>query len=392
MKEKKIKNRENLTEKLKDKRGITLIALVITIVVLLILAGVSIAMLTGENGILTQAQKAKNETENATKNEEGILNDYEDKINEALGRKEQAEPGKYYETDTEVELGGKELTIPGGASISKIPGEYESIDNGLVIYITNKQLTDEEWQDIETMQTTYDQFVWIPVTNGEEYKRNVEYEQVRDSQAAITPNGYLPEKIQPIIEEGKTPEEIGKINEEAERNAVVKAKGFYISRYEIGKVDGEPVSRKGVNAYIYTGYDEISTISKDYMKDTNNLNSALCTGIQWDVIMSFVNGKLDGNNEVFDVKVANKNRHKGRTTSGQNESDKVCNIYDLEDNYWEFVAEGINRDGEYKDSQRGGDYHELPGIFTESYPASFRMIYNATITWAETFRIALYII
>ena len=42
--------------------GITLIALVITIVVLLILAGVSISMLTGENGILTQAVKAKEKT------------------------------------------------------------------------------------------------------------------------------------------------------------------------------------------------------------------------------------------------------------------------------------------------------------------------------------------
>ena len=46
----------------KQSKGITLIALVITIIVLLILAGVSIAMLTGENGILTQAQKAKKET------------------------------------------------------------------------------------------------------------------------------------------------------------------------------------------------------------------------------------------------------------------------------------------------------------------------------------------
>ena len=41
------------------ERGITLIALVITIIVLLILAGVSISMLTGENGIITQAQTAK---------------------------------------------------------------------------------------------------------------------------------------------------------------------------------------------------------------------------------------------------------------------------------------------------------------------------------------------
>ncbi len=49
----------------RESNGITLIALVITIIVLLILAGVSIAMLTGENGILTQAQNAKNKTEEA---------------------------------------------------------------------------------------------------------------------------------------------------------------------------------------------------------------------------------------------------------------------------------------------------------------------------------------
>ena len=42
-----------------SSKGITLIALVITIIVLLILAGVSIAMLTGDNGILTQATEAK---------------------------------------------------------------------------------------------------------------------------------------------------------------------------------------------------------------------------------------------------------------------------------------------------------------------------------------------
>ena len=53
----------------------------ITIIVLLILAGVSIAMLTGENGILTQAQKAKNETENATKKEEEDLAKLEAMVN-----------------------------------------------------------------------------------------------------------------------------------------------------------------------------------------------------------------------------------------------------------------------------------------------------------------------
>ena len=47
---------------MKNQKGITLIALVITIIVLLILAGVSIAMLTGQNGILTRATDATNAT------------------------------------------------------------------------------------------------------------------------------------------------------------------------------------------------------------------------------------------------------------------------------------------------------------------------------------------
>ena len=53
--------------------GITLIALVITIIVLLILAGVSIAMLTGDNGLLTQAAKAKEATEKAQAEEQSQL-------------------------------------------------------------------------------------------------------------------------------------------------------------------------------------------------------------------------------------------------------------------------------------------------------------------------------
>lgn len=50
---------------MRNNKGITLIALVITIIVLLILAGVSIAMLTGQNGILNQATNAKEDTAEA---------------------------------------------------------------------------------------------------------------------------------------------------------------------------------------------------------------------------------------------------------------------------------------------------------------------------------------
>lgn len=56
-------------EKTKKERGITLIALVITIIILLILAGISIEMLAGDNGIINQAGNAKEQTEIANEKE-----------------------------------------------------------------------------------------------------------------------------------------------------------------------------------------------------------------------------------------------------------------------------------------------------------------------------------
>lgn len=47
---------------MKNQKGITLIALVITIIVLLILAGITIALLTGDNGLITKSQKAASDT------------------------------------------------------------------------------------------------------------------------------------------------------------------------------------------------------------------------------------------------------------------------------------------------------------------------------------------
>ena len=66
----------------KSSKGVTLIALVITIIVLLILAGISIMMLTGQNGILNRAQEAKEKTKEAEKEETESLGDMEDIINE----------------------------------------------------------------------------------------------------------------------------------------------------------------------------------------------------------------------------------------------------------------------------------------------------------------------
>ena len=59
----------NLEIQQKKEKGITLIALVITIIVLLILAGVTVATLTGDNGLLTKTNEAKESTEIETEKE-----------------------------------------------------------------------------------------------------------------------------------------------------------------------------------------------------------------------------------------------------------------------------------------------------------------------------------
>ena len=81
-------------QKQKNKEtGITLIALVVTIIVLIILAGVSINMLVGENGIITKAQEAKGDTEQAQQEELQGLSGLETAIEEALGNVYNEEKG-----------------------------------------------------------------------------------------------------------------------------------------------------------------------------------------------------------------------------------------------------------------------------------------------------------
>ena len=73
-------NLKEKTQKAKKERGITLVALVITIIILLILATISIQSLTN-TGLFKNAQKAKDETQNAAENQTKILNEYEDELN-----------------------------------------------------------------------------------------------------------------------------------------------------------------------------------------------------------------------------------------------------------------------------------------------------------------------
>ena len=113
-----------------NQRGITLIALVITIIVLLILAGVSIAMLTGQNGILAQAQKAKTTTDNKSAEEKVKL--------AVMAARSQSETGALEAdklvTEVTTNYGGQAETTAGGFPVTvTIDGKSFTVDeNGTV--------------------------------------------------------------------------------------------------------------------------------------------------------------------------------------------------------------------------------------------------------------------
>ena len=372
-----------MKEKLKQKKGITLIALVITIIVLLILAGVSIAMLTGENGILTQAQRAKTETENATENEQAILDEYNQVMNNWINRGTTG--GNKPEIDGEGYF-TKNSTINGGeasANNPTIPAGFKPIDTETSTWGDGTTAPTEEnvSNGLVIQDREKNEFVWIPVKSEDEYVRNTSYEPTEVSANSYTDTGYLPDGIQPETDNRTN-------NEVAERNAVTSKGGFYISRYEAGK-EGENtlVSKAGATVWNDILQEDCKTEAKKFINN-ENVKSALCSGIQWDVIMEFIDGKLDGENNIIDVTV---NEHRGgssESTSGGHKADRMCNIFDLEENYIEFVAECNNYEMSAPYVLRGGGCKS-----NSSNPVSYRNreVWDIFDSTYYSFRFTLYV-
>ena len=287
------------TREIKTNKGITLIALVITIIVLLILAGVTIAMLTGENGILTKANNSKNETAKATAKEKvqtEVMASYgtEGKINlDQLNKNLQnisgikyngsaiSDSNKIASLPATVTVDGYNVTIEANGTTT-VAGESTPITppTGGTITITDakkdemKNKTENSnltvtggtvtipagFKVAEDSGTTIDegiviedskqnQFVWVPVS-----KENFESEFVRrEGYRDGSQQNYLSDcgeadatGINTKVEETDTTQQEAK-----DMYASVKANGgFYIGRYEAGKdTNGKVVVQKEANVY-----------------------------------------------------------------------------------------------------------------------------------------------
>ena len=126
---------------MRNQKGITLIALVVTIIVLLILAGISVAMLTGNNGLITQANKAK------IANAEGAIRDavvlavsaYRTE-NYNQNQSTLSITGENIKADMEETLGDDYTVTPSGQNIEVTGGDLGSATTTVVL-ATNGTIT-----------------------------------------------------------------------------------------------------------------------------------------------------------------------------------------------------------------------------------------------------------
>ena len=147
---------------MKNNKGITLVALVVTIVVLLILAGVSINLVLGNNGIIAKAKDAETKSAEASQNDLKGMSDLEDEMDKQLGTCDPLKkiPTKtleeakvdFVKEKTKVEFSDGNVIIPEGFKIADVPAS--KVQDGVVIEDKDRN-----------------QFVWVPVATIADYKR-----------------------------------------------------------------------------------------------------------------------------------------------------------------------------------------------------------------------------
>ena len=308
------------TIKTKTKQsGITLIALVVTIVVLLILAGITITMVLGEDGILSQAKLAAQKTKDAEEQQAQDLDSLVGMVSDAINGKDPellsdaTSNHKIFSNTTSYDASGNKIeegsespdpekkaaiTVPAGFKITE--GDLNSIDQGVVI-------SDEAGNE----------FVWVPCGEND-YKKHV-YTTTEPGDD----KGHNIEDKENGVDAGwntwyyrsyndwKGDEEQDKKNAES----VKKYGGFYIARYEAGipsnmtdvyvKPDNsstktyavankknvttfKPVSKKGAQAWNYISQENAKKVAERMYSGNTYVTSQLVDGIAWDTIVEWI--------------------------------------------------------------------------------------------------------
>ncbi len=404
---------------LKNNKAITLIALVVTIIVLIILAGISIVMLTGQNGILNRAQEAKEKTETANTDEQRKLAQAEALMN--------TEKTAY-----------KGVNLPEGFAPTKIEGE-DSLDDGLVI--TDGKGNEFVWIEVPKTTTVYptaelniteftdDVYTKIETdlhTYTKDYRNGTAYDDVYYPDNA---NGWF-------TETGDTSYDTAK---KKMLRSVYQNGGFWVGRYEAGievarTASGDtttlPLTKANLYPYIYVTRTQAKVLAEKV--ESGSYTSSLMFGVQWDLVLKYLETKnatskanlttnsatignyydseftlnrgkfaeygnsskwFDYNSEeksdlvTGSKKQAQTSGTKGiMLTTGATNKAKLQNIYDIAGNAWEWTLEKTSSDSN-PCAYRGGTYSDKG---TE-HPANSR--FHDVTSYANgviSFRVTLY--
>ena len=421
---------------MKNNKGITLVALVGTIVVLLILAGVSINLVLGNNGIIAKAQEDKTKSAEASENDLKGMNSLIEQMESTLngsgnGGKTEPETVPYlpsddfhYDTSTSVDTGlvikdasGNEyvwVVVPRTTAVYKITGlgktaftdaDYTSIEKDLKDY-TSTYVTEEGYSD-----------TWYADDQNEGWLSETEYKTLKNSM------------LKSVYENG----------------------GFYVGRYEAG-IGTNRTSNTDKNseekyitpstalvtkadAYPYTWVTRTQAQNLASNVNSGTKTSSLMFGVQWDLVLAFMHNKgtiadstLTSNsttignycNSTFQLSQTGKyatlsNRTLSSTwniataatanfvdssrnkiahpygdgilvTTGTSEQSKVMNIYDIAGNVWEWTLESFyDRYDRVPFAYRGGSC-DYDGVSSPAaYHATFRQLPAAILVFVSHF-------
>ena len=411
---------------LKSKKGITLVALVVTIVVLLILAGVSINLVLGDNGIISKAQEGKTKSAEASENDLKGMNSLID------------------EMETVLNGGNTEETVPYLPSSDFHYDTSTSVDTGLVIADSNGN-----------------EYVWVVVPkslyNNTNYNLNnekkpssstdyVNIEHCLQQYTAIYRNGTSYSDIY-----AADTANVGWFEDETEYNnlknsmkkSVYENGGFYVGRYEAGidtikgenrtsdteknsdgkyTIEGMPTPVTKADAYPYTWVTRTQAQNLANNVNSGSRTSSLMFGVQWDLVLAFLSkdttkitstdvltknsttignysdsafqlrktgkyalfsnyslsstwslattateGYVDsGRNKLTQSSIANGTL----VTTGTSEQSKVMNIYDVAGNVYEWTLEKASNTG-LPCARRGGYFNNTGSVVHASIRNGF---------------------
>ena len=371
-------NKKSARRNYSNQTGITLIALVVTIVVLLILAGVSVNALFGNNGIIEKAKEAQNKMDKATENDQKEINELtnwlDNQVNGTTGGGTTGEDdnpsttpkisrliGTVVDKNTKAEDAyGNKITIPKGFKVvahGTVAGSATYTYSGDNIPAVQDGIVIENGTD-------GNQFVWVPVGTIKNKNNTTSTITLGRYSSFTATNGiYTPAQVASVekctqtvtiggnFQELSTSREGNSAEDSTAQNATARNLkefisttlsngGYYIARFEASGTASKITSKYNQKVLVDITQPNAAKLAREMYEEVKENNelvyaSDLVNSYAWDTAIVFI--------QTYSVKTDYASHNESNTTkaftaTGKN-NDKYCNIWDMSGNAREWTTE-----------------------------------------------------